>query len=190
MICSRTELVRLTSAVGISQRPSVVLEQVLGELGQLPGAEHRLVPHQQRRRAFGVAVLARLQVEHELRRAPGCSRAIWPRRKVKRAPAFPRAGLEIHAQRRAEVGVFLRLEIEIARRAPARDLDIVGLVRAFGTSSAGRLGMAASSASSSSPSASLLVLERGHGLLELGDFGLERLGGRPCRPGPSPRRSP
>src|SRR5690606_2480522 len=32
------------------------LEKVLGELRQLPRAEHRLVPHEQRRRAFAVAI--------------------------------------------------------------------------------------------------------------------------------------
>src|SRR5215210_1631396 len=41
-------------------------ELILFEFRQLPSAEHHVVAHQQRRRHLRVAVLGRMQVEHEL----------------------------------------------------------------------------------------------------------------------------
>ena len=65
-----TVLVSGTSAVGISQRPSVVLEQVIGEFRQVGGAIGGGVVHQRRHHGLGVAVPARVQVDHELAKRP------------------------------------------------------------------------------------------------------------------------
>ena len=89
--------------LGGRDQPAAVggLEQVLGELGQLAGAEHRLVADQQRRHDLLVAVLARQPVEHEL-----AERAVEPRRRAahqREARAGERhAGLEIEPERRAD----------------------------------------------------------------------------------------
>ena len=65
-ISPATMLVSGTSAVGISQRPSVVWNSVVGELWQLVGAVGGGVVDQRRDGPSPVAVLARVQVEHEL----------------------------------------------------------------------------------------------------------------------------
>ena len=54
-----TRLVSDTSVVGISQWPVVVRNEIVAELGQLAGAEQRLVADQIGHRDLGVAVLAR-----------------------------------------------------------------------------------------------------------------------------------
>ena len=59
-------LVRLTSAVGISQRPSVVRNRSSANLGSWPVPNSALVAHQQRRHDLLIAMLARQRVEHEL----------------------------------------------------------------------------------------------------------------------------
>ena len=78
------------------------------EFRQLPGAEHHLVPHQQRRIDLGIAVLVGVEIEHELP-----DRALQPREAFfqhdeARAAQF-RGGLEIHvAERAAEIVMRLR----------------------------------------------------------------------------------
>ena len=50
------------------------------------------------------------------------------------------AGLEIHSQRGADIGVFAGFEIEAALLAPLRQFDIVALVRAVGHILRGEVG--------------------------------------------------
>ena len=70
-----------------------------------------------------------------------CSRAAGPRKKVKREPLSLRAGLEVQAERRAQVDMVLRREVEAARRAPAPHLDVGrSRRRPPARSSCGRLG--------------------------------------------------
>ena len=79
--------------------------------------------------ALGVAVLLGLHVEHELG-----ERAVQPRhRPAQEREARAReldAGLEVEAERRADVDVIARRERELARRAPAPHLDVGVLVGA------------------------------------------------------------
>ena len=100
-IDSRTRLVSGTSAVGISpSRPLFISseetwlanpiaadgpELIILELRQLRRAEHHLVAHQDRRAHLGVAVLGRVQVEHELG-----ERALEPREAASSAPRSAR----------------------------------------------------------------------------------------------------
>ena len=161
--------------MGISQRPSVVPELVVGEFGQLAGAEHRFVTHQQRRRAFGVAILAGLLVEHELPQRPLQPRHLPAQESEPRA-RNQRAGLEIQPQRRAEIGVFLRREIETARGSPAGDFDIARLVRAFGHIGIGKVGMGGQRIVHLPGKLALFLLQRGQRGLEFGHFSLEPLG--------------
>ncbi len=98
---------------------------------------------------------------------------------MKRAPRHRRAGLEIEPQRRAEIGMLLGREREIALVAPAGDFLVVRLVRALrdivrrdvrqrGEQRCRVLAVACRSSSSSA----------GRVVLESGNLGLERLGGR------------
>ena len=57
------------------------LEQVLRELGQLPGSEQAGGVHQERRQHLGVAVLARMHVEHEVDQRALEARAQRPSRR-------------------------------------------------------------------------------------------------------------
>ena len=101
------------------------LEELLLELRQLSGAQHRLGVHQVREPELGVAVLARLEVEHELR-----DRALEPR---ERPPHHgesrlgePRGAIHVEqAEVAADFLVGFRLEVEPARCAPAPDLDVL-----------------------------------------------------------------
>ena len=86
-ISPATRLVSGTSAVGISQRPSVVLEQILGEFRQLAGAVHGGVVDQRRARPSPrsrARSVCRSSMNWPSARS---SRASAPRRTVKRAPA-------------------------------------------------------------------------------------------------------
>ena len=85
VICSRDQVGQ--RHLGGGDQPAAVggVEQVLGELRQLAGAEHRLVAHQQRRRDLGVAVLLGLDVEHELAERP-----LQPRQLALAAPRTAR----------------------------------------------------------------------------------------------------
>ena len=101
------------------------LEELLLELRQLPGAEHRVGVHEVRQPQLRVAVLARLHVEHELR-----DRALEPRQRPPHdgEARFRELRGAIHveqAEGAADVLVRLRLELEAARRAPAPNLDVL-----------------------------------------------------------------
>ena len=152
-ICSRTRLVTGTSAVGIEVEALLAAhrEQVLLELRQLPGADERAALHQVRHVDFGVAVLARVQVEHEL-----CQRAVQTRDLRAHAPrsaprrCAPRPSKSSAAQVLAQVDVIARLEGEAARLAPAAHLEVGALVPPSGTESCSRLGSPSCHCSSSS----------------------------------------
>ena len=137
-ICSRTLLVRLTSDVEISQRPSVVWNRSSANLGSCPtpntassrtrnGVAHSSYP------------AATCRVEHELAQRPvhPCDAAAQERET--RAGDFG-CGLEVHAQRRADVGVLLGREIELRDVPPTADLDIACLIRAIGHIGGGQVG--------------------------------------------------
>ena len=108
------------------------LEEVGLELRQVPGAEERRRVHQERRVHLDVAVLPRVQVEHEIDERPRHARAgaehdREPRSRHSRGP------LEVHdAERHAEVDVRFRLEVEHGGRSPLPHLDVVGRARADG----------------------------------------------------------
>src|SRR3546814_11541504 len=75
--------------------------------------------------------------------------------------------------------MFLRLEIEVAQRAPARDLDIARLVLAVGHVGGGKIG---ERGENKLKRRELFALGRflvGQLLLERRDFGLQRVGGDP-----------
>ena len=82
-----------------------------------------------RRVALGVAVLLRLHVEHELGERPMQPRDRAAQEREARARELD-AGLEVEAERRADVDVVARRELELARRAPAPHLDVGVLVGA------------------------------------------------------------
>ena len=144
--CSRTVLVSEISEVEIrycsgdtSSPPRGDPEHVVLELRQLAGAFEDLAVDDVGRPALGVAVLAGLHVEHELG-----ERAVQPRdRAAQEREARARelgAGVEVHAERRAEVDVVPRRELEAARRAPAAHLDVGALVRADRHARVGQVG--------------------------------------------------
>ena len=118
------------------------------ELRQVAGAAQRVGVDEERRLDLGVAVLARVQVEHEVdERARRAAR----RRRIsteKRAPDILRRALEVEdAERRAELPVRLRLEVErrAARRAGGPPWLSAALVPT-GTLACGRFGIVISSA--------------------------------------------
>ena len=101
------------------------LEQVLLELGQVAGAGERGAIDQERRLDFRVPVLARVQVEHEAdeRAGQACAGA---QQQGEPGAGHPHRPLEVDdAERRSEVPMRLRFEVELAGRSPASDLDVV-----------------------------------------------------------------
>ena len=85
------------------------------------------------------------------------------------------AGLEIHAQRRAKVGVFLRLEREGALLSPGRHFHVVRLVLARRNVFCGQVGNARQQVGQFAAQRSLLLFQFGHGSLDFGHFGFQRL---------------
>jgi hypothetical protein len=102
---------------------------VVAKLRQLRGPEHRLVAHQQRRVDLGVAVLAGVQVEHEVgqRALQPCQRAL--QHHEARAGQLRRR-LEVHQpERLADLEMLPGLEVERARAPQLAHLDVGGFVR-------------------------------------------------------------
>ena len=127
-ISSRWRLVSGTSAVGMRIQIPVAgdLEQVLLELRQVAGADERRRSDEKRRLHLGVAVLARVQVEHERDERARQPRAGAEQHREARA-GHPRRPLEVEdAERGPEVPVRLRLEVERPRLASTAHLDVVG----------------------------------------------------------------
>ncbi len=106
-------------------------EEILLHLRQLAGAEQRLGADQVGHRDLGVAVLAGLQVEHELAERPLELGELAPQHHETGAGQTRGAG-EVHAEAGADLVVRARVEREIARIAPAPQLDVAGLVRTVG----------------------------------------------------------
>lgn len=102
-------------------------EHVVRELRQLARAVQDLGIDDVRRVRLAVAVLQRVRVDHELREraVQACNRAAQHR---EACAGELRAGFEIETERRADVDVILHREVELARRAPAAHLDVVGFV--------------------------------------------------------------
>ena len=77
---------------------------------------------------FGIAMLARVQVEHELdQRAVQARQRSGHQRKPGAGDLAGRFEIE-HPERFAEVGVVLGVEIKLSRLAPAADFDVAALV--------------------------------------------------------------
>src|SRR5579885_664179 len=92
-------------------------EQVLGELGQAARAVDGLAADQYRRRDLGVAELARVSVDHELRKRALEPRELPAQHHEARARDLARAG-EVHeADPLADLSVIFRLEGEVCGRA-------------------------------------------------------------------------
>ena len=92
-------------------------ELIFGKFRQLRGAEHGVVAHEKRRVDLGIAVLARVQVEHELSQRPFEPRQRSFQDDEPRAGEL-RRGLEIHQpERLAELEMLLRLKREFLRLA-------------------------------------------------------------------------
>ncbi len=108
------------------------LEKIRLELWQLTGTQQRASVDQIGNVELGIAVLARVQVEHELRQRAMQSRDTAARHGEARAGNL-RRGFEIEAAKLlAELDVVLRREVERARRAMFTDLDIGGFIAPVG----------------------------------------------------------
>ena len=86
------------------------------------------------------------------------------------------AGLEIHSQRGADIGVFAGFEIEAALLAPLRQFDIVALVRAVGHILRGEVGQGRQQMVELCRRSAFGLFPLGHRRFDLRDFGLERFG--------------
>ena len=120
--------------LGGRDQPVSVLgaEQIAGELGQLARAVGRGIAHQARGFGLAVAELLRLDVEHEVGEGPFETRQTALEDDEARARDAHR-GLEIHhAERRAQVDVVPRVEIEPGRFADPPHLHVRRLVETVG----------------------------------------------------------
>ncbi len=116
----QVERLRLALLPALPHREHVGLE-----LRQLRRADERLGVDDVGRVALDVAVLARLDVEHELRERAVQAREPAAQEREARAREL-RGRLEVEqAEALAEVRVILHREVERARRPPAADLDVV-----------------------------------------------------------------
>ena len=115
-------------------------EQVFLELRQLPGAAHRIGIDQQRHVGFLVAVLAGVQVQHELRQRTMQPRQLSAQHGEARAAQFGGSFAIQPALAHAEFDMVLHVEIEAARRAPAQLLDIVRFLAAQRHRGIGKIG--------------------------------------------------
>ncbi len=120
-------------------------------------------------------MLPRLHVEHELPERAVQAGQVATQEGEARARQ-PRARVEIHAQRRGDVGMFARGEGEGARGAPARYFDIVRLVRAVGDVGRGQVGDDLQRGLHRGGEARLLGLQRAHAAFQRRHFGLQRVG--------------
>ena len=129
MIWSRTRLVTGTSAVGIRKKPGSprTANRSCSNFGSWPGALQRRGVHEIGHVRLAIAMLAHVQIEHELG-----ERAMQPRKRSghhheARTRDAPRR-LEVHPQARADRHVILGLKGERTRLAPAAHLHVVGLI--------------------------------------------------------------
>ena len=151
-------------------------EQVFLEFGKLVGAEQRLVAHQQRHLHLGVAVFARMQVEHELAKRAFQPRDLPGENREARARKLRRT-LEIHlAERLADLEMLARPGGFRLRLADPAHLDIVALVpaeRNVVERDVGQDGQRVAHGAVEIALGRLAVLDEG---LDVGDFGLQPLG--------------
>src|SRR5215212_2843834 len=104
-------------------------EKIGFELWQLRRSEERGAVDDERRQRFEVTVLASLDFEHEVNERTFKPRAgaVQNRKTCRRDLCSP---LEIeNAEPCAKVNMVLRFESKLRRRAPATNLNIVGLIR-------------------------------------------------------------
>ena len=103
------------------------LEQILLELGQIAGPAKRFGVHEKRRLDLDVAVLARMQIEHEVDQG-ACEAGAGPEEDREPRAGHLRGPLEVDdAERRTELPVRTRLEVERLRLAvPAHFLVVFG----------------------------------------------------------------
>src|SRR4051812_44830154 len=101
------------------------LEQVLLELRELAGTLQRLAVGEKRRLDLAIAMLARVQIEHEVdqrARQPCAGAAQYGEARARE----PHTTLEVeNAERRSEIPVRYRREIERPRRAVTPHFDVV-----------------------------------------------------------------
>ncbi len=101
-------------------------EQISRKLGQLPGAIHRFGIHQKRRQDFGIALLAGVNIEHEVGQRPLQPRPRIPVNRKPRAGKL-RGPLQIqNPELFAQLPMRLGSEVELRRRSPATHFYIVG----------------------------------------------------------------
>ena len=111
-------------------RLDVEREEIRRELRQLPRAEQCSVVDEIRNVGLAVAVLLRLHVEHQLRERALQARERAAQHDEARAGKL-RGGVEVHeAELLAQRDVIERREVELRRRAPAPQLDVVARVPA------------------------------------------------------------
>ena len=117
-----------TSAVGTryrSQSPAI-LNRSASNFGRLPVPVNDARVRHERRLDLRVAVLRRVQVQHEVDQRAREARAGTDQHGEPRARDL-RAALEVDdAERRTEIPVRLRREVERARRAMSTHFDVVG----------------------------------------------------------------
>jgi hypothetical protein len=87
-----------------------------------------------------------------------------------------RTTLEIQPQRRAEIGMVLRRKVEVAHRAPAVHLYIVGFAVALRHIVGGQVGDRRQHRAQRFAHFAILRLQRGRAFLDRGNLGLQRFG--------------
>ncbi len=102
-------------------------EQVFLELRQLPGAAQRIGVDDIRRVALGIAVLAGVRIQHELRQRPMQARDTALHHGEARTGQLGR-NVEFQPQRGADIDMVLGLEIEAARRADLAHFNVRRLI--------------------------------------------------------------
>ena len=149
------------------------LVAVLGELWQLVGAVHGLVPYQNGRDGFRQAVFSGVRVEHEL-----CERAVHTGdgagQEYKAAAGEFGGRFKVHAAFDAfDLVMLFRLEIERGRCAPAADFDVIVFVCAFGNVRVGAVWERHQEVAQLGVEVFCDLLLFGHGLFFVGNFGAE-----------------
>src|SRR5687767_10812809 len=99
------------------------LKKLLLEFRKLTRAEQRVAIDDEGRQSFRIAMLRRVQVEHEIDQGAFQSRTYAVEDREPRAGNLGGALQVENAQRRSQIDVILRLEIEFRFCAPAANLD-------------------------------------------------------------------
>ena len=114
--------------LGRRRQPEIgilAMEQVFGELRQLPGSLKARRIDQKRRQHFGVTMLARVDIQHEVDQRP---LQLGPQPDVHGEPCARYLGRPLHIQNvqcRPQVPVRLRREVKLRRRSPAADFHVI-----------------------------------------------------------------